>query len=55
MESKLEKAFRIANNAIDFDDNSDYGTALWEICMILKPELGEDEIGQDYIEENTIE
>lgn len=55
MEDKLEKAFRIANNAIYFDDNSDYGTALWEICMILKPELGEDEIGQDYIEENTIE
>lgn len=52
MESKLERAFRIANNAIYFDDNSDYCSALWDICMILKPQLSESEIGQVYIEED---
>lgn len=51
MEEKLEKAFIIANNALCFNDSSDYVTALWEICTILKPELSDSEIGQKYIEE----
>jgi len=44
---KLEKAFRIANNVLYFDDNSDYQTALYEICSVLKPEL-DDEYGENY-------
>lgn len=49
-EDKIKRAFKIANNAIYFNDNSDYETALWDICTILKPELSEDKIGQKYLE-----
>ena len=45
---KLEQAYAIANNAIYFDDNSDYETALYEVCMVLYPERV-DEIGSKYI------
>lgn len=45
---KLEEAYTIANNAIYFDDNSDYETALYEVCMALYPEKV-DEIGKRYI------
>ncbi len=44
------KIFRIANNILYFDDSSDYGTALWEILVILKPEI-EDNL--EYIEETA--
>jgi hypothetical protein len=44
---KAEIAFRIANNAIYFEDNSDYGTALYQICNILNPDV---ECGAEYME-----
>ena len=34
-----KEIFKIANNALYFDDNSDYATALWEILAEIKPEL----------------
>lgn len=37
--TKEEKILKIANNALYFDDSSDYGSALWEILQILNPEL----------------
>ncbi|MDF2503870.1 MAG: hypothetical protein K0R06_1361 [Clostridium sp.] len=51
IDDKLEKAFAVANNVIYFDDSSDYGTALYEICQILKPEIDAYDIGKKYIEE----
>lgn len=49
MNEKIEIAYAIANNAIYFDDNSDYLTALIEVCMTLKPEEVE-KVGTEYIE-----
>jgi hypothetical protein len=39
MTEREEKVFKIANNILCFDDNSDYGSALWEILLVLKPDL----------------
>ena len=39
MTEKEKEAFKIANNALYFDDSSDYQSALWEVMSILKPEL----------------
>lgn len=49
MDKKIEIAYAIANNAIYFDDNSDYLTALIEVCMTLKPDEAEN-IGTEYID-----
>lgn len=49
MKEKLEEAYRIANNALYFDDNSDYQTALWEILMTINPDLDTEE-KLEYIE-----
>lgn len=51
IDDKLEQAFAVANNAIYFDDSSDYGTTLYEICQILKPEMNEHDIGTKYIDD----
>ncbi len=49
--SKREKeAYRIANNALYFADNSDYCSALWEVLYALNPEL-EEYPDLEYIEE----
>lgn len=48
---RIDKAFAISNNAICFDDDSDYLTALYRVCSILKPEISDDEIGVGYIDE----
>jgi hypothetical protein len=48
----VKKAFAIANNAIYFNDRSDYLSALYEVCMALNPELDEELIGSKYIEED---
>lgn len=42
----IEKAYKIANNAIFFDDISDYETALYKICQLIKPN---EEVGTNYI------
>jgi hypothetical protein len=48
--SAVEQAvIRVANNALYFDDNSDYGSALWEVCELLG--MDKDAIGADFIEE----
>ncbi len=47
----VKKAFIIANNAIYFNDNSDYLTALYEVCHTLSPNIEEELIGKEYIEE----
>lgn len=49
MDDKLKKAFAIANNAIYFDDRSDYLTALYEIAELLNDEGVE--VGKKYIDE----
>ena len=49
MQEKLNEIFRIANNAIYFDDSSDFLQALNEICLVAKPEESEN-IGKKYIE-----
>lgn len=38
-----DKIKMIANNALYFDDNSDYDTALWQILAIVSPELFKDD------------
>lgn len=45
---KLDKIFQIANNAIYFDDGSDFLFTLYEICRIIKP--GDENIGEVFIE-----
>lgn len=47
----VKKAFAIANNAIYFNDNSDYLTALYEVCKALNPDIEDALIGSKYIEE----
>jgi hypothetical protein len=47
----VKKAFAISNNAIYFNDRSDYLGALYDICKALNPELNEELIGKNYIEE----
>lgn len=37
--NNVKKAFVIADNAIYFDANSEYTTALYEVCMALKPDV----------------
>lgn len=38
---KLTDVERIANNALYFDYSPDYGSALWEILGICRPEMEE--------------
>lgn len=56
LESKIsgvEKAVAIANNALYFDDSSDYQTALWEILNTLDHEKYKDtDKIIEYIEDN---
>jgi hypothetical protein len=47
----VKRAFAIANNAIYFNDNSNYGTVLYQVCKALNPELEDELIGSRYIEE----
>ena len=35
---KEKEILRIANNVILFGDNSDFGSVLWEILIILDPD-----------------
>lgn len=49
MQEKLDEIFRIANNALYFDDSSDWLQALNEICLVAKPEEAEN-IGKKFIE-----
>ncbi len=37
LSEREKKVYRIANNALYFDDSSDYQTALWEILNCLNP------------------
>jgi hypothetical protein len=34
---KLREVYRIANNALYFDDNHDYPAALWDVIRAIKP------------------
>ena len=47
-EDKLAKIFEIANNAIYFQDSSDYLPALYQICNVIKP--NDETIGEVCIE-----
>jgi hypothetical protein len=49
LENVLEAA-KIANNAIYFNDNSDYRSALFDICKTLCADLKDSYIGKNYIE-----
>lgn len=51
LDEQVNKAFKVANNAIYFDDSSDYLSALYEICLILNPKLDSESIGLSYMEE----
>jgi len=46
----LGSVTEIANNAIYFDDNSDYRSALWDICSELG--MADNDIGAKFIEAN---
>jgi hypothetical protein len=37
-QNRIEEAFRIANNALYFDDGSDFRSSLHEICWTLMPD-----------------
>ena len=37
-----KKVYQIANNALYFDDSSDYQAALWEILYCLNPGIDPD-------------
>ena len=50
-ELKVTKIFEIANNAIYFRDNSDYLTALYEICHVINPD--DESVGERNDEENN--
>lgn len=50
LQEKINQAFALANNAIYFNDRSDYLSALWDVCKYLQPE--NEEIGEQYISEN---
>ena len=39
VKEKLDEIYRIANNVLYFDDNSDYQTVLWEVLMTINPDL----------------
>jgi len=39
IKEKLDEVYRIANNVLYFDDNSDYVSALWEILLTANPDL----------------
>lgn len=47
---QLAQIFEIANNAIYFQDSSDYLTVLYAICKIIKP--GNETIGDVFINES---
>jgi hypothetical protein len=51
LEEQIRKAKAIANNALYFNDNSDYQTALYQVCEALGMDP-EEEAGKDYIEED---
>lgn len=46
----IMKAFKIANNAIYFNDSSDYLSSLYDICEAIAPEIYKDKIGKQYLE-----
>lgn len=46
----IDKAYRIANNAIYFNNSSDYLSALYEVCKALVQNINEEQIGKKYIE-----
>ena len=50
----VDEAFKIANNAIYFNDSSDYLSALYQICKKLNPAISEYNIGLEYLEECSI-
>ncbi len=52
MTDREKEAYRLANNALYFDDSSDYKTALWEVLAALNPDLDyEKEL--EYIEQEV--
>ncbi|WP_337527366.1 hypothetical protein [Zhenhengia sp.] len=50
----VKKAYSIANNAIYFNDNSDYLTALYEICKVLNPQVDTEQIGNSFIDDEIL-
>ena len=49
LRDKMEHIFAIANNAIYFDDSSDFASALYEIASLIDPDrcVGDNYIGDD--------
>lgn len=50
----VKKAYAIANNAIYFNDNSDYLSALHEICTVLNPQVNLEQIGNSFIDDENL-
>lgn len=48
--NNVSEAFKIANNAIYFNDRSDYLSALYDVCRTLKPNEDVEKIGIKYLE-----
>ena len=55
IQERREKAFAIANNAIYFNDRSDYLSALFDVCTMLNPKFECSEIGKKYIVKKEVE
>lgn len=53
MQEKLDEIFRIANNALYFEDCKDWAEALNEICLVVKPKAKN--IGEKFIEKKEEE
>ncbi|MEN6313276.1 MAG: hypothetical protein ABFD25_03390 [Clostridiaceae bacterium] len=54
LQEQLDKTFIIANNAIYFNDSSDYLSALYDVCRALKPSIEDESIGSKYISESLL-
>lgn len=53
MRQRIQKALATANNALFFNDSSNYRTALWDICLACG--MDEISIGAEYIEHKAAE
>jgi hypothetical protein len=49
-EKRIKEAYKEANNAIYFNDSSDYLCALYSVCELLAPSVDSETIGTTYIE-----
>lgn len=52
-EGVLKEIYEIANNVIYLADNSDYLSALYEICQKIRPDLDPEYVGMKYLDDSN--